>query len=80
MNAFKVGDRVRVASIGIYRENPQQGIVVGNTGTVTEVHAHVVGVRTDNATQPRPPGDSGWAFYPQWIEPIADSETQGGAA
>lgn len=86
---FNVGDKVRITDIGIYnfvlllrggegaKELKANGIVQGNTGTVTATgitddgEGSWVHVRTDNAERPHDSsGKGGWAFYPDELEKV----------
>lgn len=72
MAKFKVGDRVRIKSLGPYSESRDSGLFVGNAGTVVEaidpVDVALVALDGDYT-------DDSWPFYDDEIE-----LAQGGAA
>lgn len=69
---MKVGDKVEILDLDGYAEWAPQGLVVGNTGTVTYLHDNgQIGVRTDNAEQSVPLGlASGWVFTAEALKVI----------
>lgn len=69
MAKFKVGDRVRIKSLGPYSESRDSGLFVGNAGTVVEA-TDPVDVALDGDYT-----DDSWPFYDDEIE-----LAQGGAA
>lgn len=72
---LKVGDRVRIGKgNGFYVRSETQGLFPGNTGTVVSINGGFIEVRTDNCERPTPLGEEGWAFYPDQVERIDETE------
>lgn len=72
-NELKIGDRVRIIDQDGYYASTEQGLVVGNTGTVVrlaEVGVGALKVRTDNASEPTDGGGVGWSFSPEALEKL----------
>lgn len=75
---FKVGDRVSIASLGWYSPEAEQGLLVGNTGTVRTIYEDVgvYGVETDNAKNSLSLDGEGWAFFDHELDPITEDEVR----